>query len=179
MSLINFTTLTILIVLCEVFASRGNFLNKQFKFNPRKCNSVISFSSCVHRDKSKCCIAIPTSSAIVKLLRKTPIGGVSCVNTRLALDSQILFPKDKVNLKLIYKLEVNGTKENKRTVTKKLKMDENNQYGNCMTKPSPYGCIKKNRKKYLLVQNLTLFLTTFHMRTKSVIFFLLILRFME
>ena len=44
--------------LCEVFASRGNFLNKQFKFNPRKCNSMISFSNCVHRDKSKCCIAV-------------------------------------------------------------------------------------------------------------------------
>ena len=82
----------------------------------------------------------------VLLLGKTPIGGVSCVNTRLTFDSQILFPKDKVNLKLMYKLKVNGTKENKRIVTKKLKMDENNQYGNCMTKPSSYGCIKKPGK---------------------------------
>ena len=27
-----------------------------------------------------------------------------------------------------------------------LKMDENNQYGNVMMKPLPYGCIKKMTK---------------------------------
>ena len=27
-----------------------------------------------------------------------------------------------------------------------LQVDENNQYGNAMTKPLPYGCIKKSKK---------------------------------
>ena len=36
--------------------------------------------------------------------------------------------------------------EDKRVVTKILKMDENNQYGNDMTKPLPTGNIKKAEK---------------------------------
>ena len=34
-------------------------------------------------------------------------------------------------------------KQTKRISSKKLKMDENNKYGMAMTKPLPYGCIKK------------------------------------
>ena len=30
-------------------------------------------------------------------------------------------------------------------ITKILKLDENNQYGNAMTKPLPTGCIKDNK----------------------------------
>ena len=37
-------------------------------------------------------------------------------------------------------------KTKKRVTTKILKMDENNQYGNAMTKPLPYVCIKKMTK---------------------------------
>ena len=44
-------------ILCEIFEQRSR-LQEIFKFNPRKCNSVSSFSSCVHRDKSKCYIAL-------------------------------------------------------------------------------------------------------------------------
>ena len=40
------------IILCEIFEQRSR-LQEIFKFNPRKCNSASSFSSCVHRDKSK------------------------------------------------------------------------------------------------------------------------------
>ena len=36
----------------------------------------------------------------------------------------------------------------KRIITKILKIEENNQYGNAMTKPLPTGSIKK-RKKFL------------------------------
>ena len=43
------------VILCE---SRAKSLNEKFKFNPRKCNSASSFSECVHRDKSKCIIAL-------------------------------------------------------------------------------------------------------------------------
>lgn len=81
-----------------------------------------------------------------KLFEKTLIGGFSCVNTRLAFDSQILLPKEKENLKLIYKFKINGKKQNKRFVTKNLKKDENNQYGNAMTKALPYVSFKKLEK---------------------------------
>ena len=47
--------------------------------------------------------------------------------------------------KLVYKIKNKTTNEieNKRVSTSILKMDENNQYGNAMTKPLPIGCIKK------------------------------------
>ena len=37
---------------------------------------------------------------------------------------------------------MNNEKVNKRLITKILKLDKNNQYGNGMTKPLPTGCIK-------------------------------------
>ena len=50
--------------------------------------------------------------------------------------------------KLIYNIRnpQTGQNESKRVVAKILKMDENNQYGNAMTKPLPTGCIKKSKK---------------------------------
>ena len=50
------------LILCKVFESRTKFLNEKFEFNPRKCNSASSFSGCVHRDKSKCVVALTTCS---------------------------------------------------------------------------------------------------------------------
>ena len=32
-------------------------------------------------------------------------------------------------------------------------MDENNQYGNAMTKPLPTGCIKKKRVTYQIIES--------------------------
>ena len=74
------------------------------------------------------------------------ISDFSRVNTELAFDSQLLLPKnEKDNYKLIYDIKINNTiqKKKKRITTKILKMDKNNQYGNTMTKPLPYRCIKK------------------------------------
>ena len=74
-------------------------LNKIFKYNPRKCNSASSFSGCVHRNKSKCCIALPTDAEYARAFEKALIGGFSCVNTRLAFDTNILLnavDKEKV-----------------------------------------------------------------------------------
>ena len=39
-----------------------------------------------------------------------------------------------------------GPAETKRISTKILKMDESNQYRNAMTKPLPYGFVKKQEK---------------------------------
>lgn len=83
------------VILAEIFGRRSNHLHKlQKKFNPRKCNSASSFSSCLHRYKSKCLIALQTGAEDVLLFERTRIGGFSCVNTRLNFDFQILLPKN-------------------------------------------------------------------------------------
>ena len=62
------------IILCENFESRAAHLQKIFKFNAQKCNSASSFSGTVHRDKSKCFIALHTNSEKVKFFKQTLIG---------------------------------------------------------------------------------------------------------
>ena len=130
------------ITLFETFEQQCSYLQDLFKFNPRKSNSASSFSGCVHRDKSKCCIALPTNHEHVRVFEKTLIGDFSCVNTRLAFDTEILLNNNK-NEKVIFYLYMDGKKKTKRISTKILKMDENNQYRHAMTKALPYGCIKK------------------------------------
>lgn len=77
-----------------------------FKFNPRKCNSTSSFSGCVYRDKSKCLIPHHTRAEDAFLFDRTRIGGLSCVNSHLPFDSQIVLPKNKKDkYKLIYSVE--------------------------------------------------------------------------
>ena len=99
------------IILCEISESCAQFLNNKFKFNPRKCNSASSFSRCVQRDKSKCIIALPTRAEHAELFQKTLIDGFSCINTRLAFDSEILLPHNKKqNLKVMYNLKIGRKK---------------------------------------------------------------------
>ena len=121
------------------------FTKKIFKYNPRKCNIARSFSGCVYRNRSKCCIALSIDADFVRVFEKTLIGSFSCVNTRLAFDTNILV-NDPDKEKVIVELNINGKKQIKRFPSKILKMDENNQYGQAMTKPLPYGCIKKEVK---------------------------------
>ena len=92
----------------------------------------------------------------VETFEQTVTGSFSSVNTRLAFDTQILLPnleykddleKNPLNkdfkYKVVYNLKLDGKKaQKKRVITKILKLDENNQYGNGMTKPLPTGCIK-------------------------------------
>ena len=129
------------LILCEIFEQRSQLLQELFKFNPRKCNSASAFSGYVHRNKSKCNIVLPLGAKIVRIFEKTLIGGYSCVNTRLAFDTEI-FLKDVKHEKVLFKT---AEGEVKRFSSKIIKMDENNQYGFAMTKPLPYGCIKKRR----------------------------------
>ena len=77
------------IILCKVFETRVIFFKKKFKFNPRKCNAASVFSRCVHRDKSKVIIALPTEAEVIQLLEKTLIVGFSAANTWLAFDTNI------------------------------------------------------------------------------------------
>ena len=129
------------LILCQSFEQRASLLEKLFKFNPRKCNSASSFSGAVHRNKSKCNIVMPTSAEHIRVFEKTLIGGYSCVNTRMAFDTD-LFLKDNVNEKVIFKT-CDG--QHNRFSSKIIEMDENNQYGFAMTKPLPYRCIKKKK----------------------------------
>ena len=91
---------------------------------------------------------------MLKFLNKTAIGGFSCVNNRLAFDTQLLLPnfadsdmtvKKYFNYKIAYNLKTaNNQKVEKRINTKIVNLDENNQYGHGMTKSLPTGCIKDN-----------------------------------
>ena len=137
-------------ILREIFEQRANLLQKLFKYNPRKCNSASGFSGCVQRLKSKCCIALPVDAEIIRVFEQTLIGGYSCVNTRMAFDTEI-FLKDAENQKVIFKTQNNQLK---RFSSKIIKMYENNQYGMATTRPLPYGCIKKE-KKVLSIEELT------------------------
>ena len=135
------------IILCEIFEQRSDLLKQIFKYNPRKCNSASSFSGCVHHKKSKCCITLPPNADFIRVFEKTLIGSFSCVNTRLAFDTDILANDPKTE-KVLTDVTINGKKNQlKRFSSKILKMDENNQYGQVMTKPLSYGCIKKQQKK--------------------------------
>ena len=131
------------IILYEIYEQLSSHLQDFFKFNPRKCNSTSSFSGCVHKEKSKCCIASPTDAGHVKVFEKTLIGGFSCVNTRLDFDTEILLNNDKKNNKVLFDLHIDRKKQTKRISSKILKTNENNQYRQAMIKLLPYGCIKK------------------------------------
>ena len=84
---------------------------------------------------------MPTDAEIIRVFEKTLIGGYSCVNTRMAFDTEI-FLKDNRNEMVLFKTEG----QVKRFSSKIIKMDENTQYGFAMTKPLPYGCIKKKKR---------------------------------
>ena len=61
------------IILCKIFEQRSMYQQELFKYNPRKCNSASPFSGCVHRDKSKCCIVLPTDAEHVRVFERTLI----------------------------------------------------------------------------------------------------------
>ena len=93
---------------------------------------------------------MPVDAEIIRVFEQTLIGGYSCVNTRMAFDTEI-FLKDAENQKVIFKTQNNQLK---RFSSKIIKMYENNQYGMATTRPLPYGCIKRE-KKVLSIEELT------------------------
>ena len=116
-------------------------LQHLFKFNPRKCNSASAFSGYADRNKSKCNIVLPLDAKTVRVFEKTLIGSYSGINTCLAFDTEI-FLKDVENKKVLF---TDGQQRVRRFSSKIIKMDENNQYGFAMTKPLPFGVIKKKK----------------------------------
>ena len=99
------------VILCAIFGQRSPHLQDLFKFNPRKYTSASSFSGCVHRDKSKCCVALPTDAEHVRVFEKTLIGGFSCVNTRLAFDTYYSIIIKMKKCYLIYTLMVKNKRK--------------------------------------------------------------------
>ena len=145
------------ILLTEIIESRFQVMQNTYGFNPRKCNSASSMSGGTEREMPKIILVLPTKYDHVEIFEETVIGGFSCVNTRLAFDSQILLPNSagKINLEIhlinknfnynvVYNLKMNNEKTKKRVITKILKLDEINQYIHGMTRPLPTGCIKDN-----------------------------------
>ena len=147
------------ILLSEIIENRFETMHKTYGFNPKKCNSASAMSGYIEREVSKIILALPTKLDHVEIFEQTVTGGFSSVNTRLAFDTQILLPnlpKLKPNLdfennpmsidfdyKVVYNLKLGKNKtQKKRVISKILKLDENNQYGNGITKPFPAGCIK-------------------------------------
>ena len=131
------------IILCEIFENRVTEMAKKFPYNPRKCTSISTLSGCIHRYLSKVIILFLTNAETVELFEKTLIGGMSCVNTRLEFDSFVLIGEKEQKLICSIRNHDTDEVENKFVVTKILKMDENNQYGNAMPKPLRTSCIKK------------------------------------
>ena len=131
------------IILAEIFENRASIMHEKFGYNPFRCSSTSTLSGAIQRHTSKVIISFPTNAGIIELMEKTLIGGMSIVNTRVAFDSNI-FIKGKEQT-LVYKIRNKATNEmeDKRVSAVILKMDENNHYGNAMTKPLPIGCIKK------------------------------------
>ena len=147
------------ILLSEIIENRFETMHKTYGFNPKKCNSASAMSGYIEREVFKIILALPTKLDHVEIFEQTVTGGFSSVNTRLAFDTQILLPnlpKLKPNLdfennpmnkdfdyKVVYNLKLGKSKtQKKRVISKILKLDENHQSGDGMTKPLPIGCIK-------------------------------------
>ena len=92
-------------------------------------------SGCIEREMSKVIITLPTKIKHVEIFEQTVISGFSCVNNRLAFDTQILLRnfldsemnvKKDFNYKIACNLKIDNQKAKKRIITKILKLDENN-----------------------------------------------------
>ena len=123
--------------------------------------------------------ALPTNNLTMEAFEKTLTGGFSCVNTRLSFAllmpnlTNVGYKKMNIdesfkaykldNLKAIYRIKLDNQNvyHERCVITKILKLDENNQYGDAMTNPIPTGYIKKHPPPSWL--NFNLLLDTVHL----------------
>ena len=110
---------------------RASLMLAKYSFNPQRCNSASTkqheaWSSCIQRTHSKVIIALPTDSETVEIFKKTLISGFSCVNTRLAFDTDILMlnvkpdlaagefqERKRQDLKIVYSLKSSDDEKHK------------------------------------------------------------------
>ena len=118
-----------IILLNETIENRFQAMHETYGFKPRKCSSASSMSGYIEREMSRIIIALPTKLEHVEIFEETVTGRFSSVNTRLAFDTQILFPslekKDDLeknpmnknfNYKVVYDLKLDGQKAQKKRV---------------------------------------------------------------
>ena len=80
------------ILLCEILEGRFQAMQNTCGFNPRKCDLASTMSGCIECEMSKVIITLPTKIKHVAIFEQTLIGSFSCVNNRLAVDTQLLLP---------------------------------------------------------------------------------------
>ena len=156
------------ILLCEMVGNRFEKMHKNFGFNPRKWNSASTLSGCVQQNESKVIITLPTKYEHAEIFEKTLVGGYTCVNNRIGFDTEVLLPNftkldySKMNIdesfkacknqnyKVGYNIKLDNDELSRecRVISKKIKFDENNQYGFAMTKPMPVGAIKEKEASW-------------------------------
>ena len=68
------------ILMCEIIESRFQLMQDKYSFNPRKSNSVSTFSGSLERERdlSEIIISLPTNNEHIKLFEKTLTGSFSC-----------------------------------------------------------------------------------------------------
>ena len=109
--------------------------------------------------------ALPTDLNIIQSFETTLLGGFSCFNTRLAFDTKVLLPNllahnlNQLTIDQTFKIQIrHGLKvgcrveldveesySNPRIINKILKMDQDNNYRQTMTKPFSMRCSKEEK----------------------------------
>ena len=101
-------------------------MHNRYGFNPRKCNSASTLSGCIEREMSRVIIALPTSNEVLDIFEQTITGGFSCLNNRLAFDSEIVLPNRKkkddnyrkgYEFKVVYNIKLDNEEPQPKRVT--------------------------------------------------------------
>ena len=107
-------------------------MNDKFSFNPTKRSSASTLSGHVYRIKSKIIIALPASNNHVESFLKIHSGGFSCVNTRLAFDTETLMAncllKNRSSIHLNQDEDFKSHKRDDLKVIYNFKLDSDKKY---------------------------------------------------
>ena len=121
--LYNVQDVILLSVICE---NRFQFMHNSYGFNLRKLNSASTLSGCIEREMSRFIIALPTSNEVLDIFEQTITGGFSCLNNRLAFDSEIVLPNRKkkddnyrkgYEFKVVYNIKLDNEEPQPKRVT--------------------------------------------------------------
>ena len=79
-------------ILCEIMENCFEFIPQIYGFKPRMCNSANAISGCIGRSKSKIIFVLLTNTELIWLSDDLLSEGLSCINTRVGFDTEILMP---------------------------------------------------------------------------------------
>ena len=83
------------ILLCEILESTFQAMQNTYGFNPRKCNSASTMSSCIEHEMSKVIItiiALPTKIKHLEIFEQTVIGGLVALIIDWLLTANYYYP---------------------------------------------------------------------------------------